>query len=557
MRIRWPEKNQVLWGLLLLSVLSVLLQVFAFKYLLIVKLLMPWLLYFSVLVFLRPYPAAFFVFLLECLGARIHLMKLALTNSPFEASDLFAWKQAFFLKSYVDYMVPAIIIGILISLWKGLSFKKKQLLFLPVFFMVAMSFVQERHPTEATANPVSSLFKLARVVYVDWNFATNVKENGILNHIFLTMSTGQVPTKGKLPYDSLKTMIDPKKVKNQPDVFLVLCESCYTSSNDSFVTPIVDLEKDGFAHATVISPVYGGMTAEAEFEVLTGLPSRRYKGIDYMYFAERYSEKPDAIPRIFADNGYDTFSSHPLPGFFWKREIVHPKFGFNRTFFSDSMNLEGKKGTYPEDKILFDLALSEYKENLKAGKKTFAFLLSLYTHGPYTETDGDGGEADYKQRLAITVRQYLEFKNEAVRLARENNRPVMFVIFGDHKPAMTISFYKRHEFNEDFFSAKGAKNESFQFSTLNPAQQIVFGKVPLYVKSYGLDDSAVAAEITKANSNRPLFCLPGLMFEQLGVHTAYFTYLVDTCRKDPEELVDPDILKNYFTDEIYGDRLFD
>ncbi|WP_235046317.1 LTA synthase family protein [Bdellovibrio bacteriovorus] len=536
--------------------LSALLQLYAFKYLLIVKLLMPWLLYFSVLVFLRPYPAAFFIFLIECLGVRIHLMKMALTNSPFEASDIFAWKQAFFLKSYTDYVIPAIVIGLLLCVWKGISFQKKQLLFLPVFFMVAMSIVQERHPTESQANPVSSLFKLARVTYVDWNFATNVKENGILNHIFLTLPTGQIPAKGKLPYEDLNAVIDPKKAKYEPDVFLVLCESCYTSSNDSFVTPIADLEKDGFAHATVISPVYGGMTAEAEFEVLTGLPSRRYKGIDFQYFAERYSAKAEAVPRIFAENGYDTWSAHANDGFFWKRDIVHPKFGFERSFFADSMSWsDGSK--YPEDKVLFDLALTKYADSLKAGKKTFAFLISVYTHGPYADTDGDGGEAVYKEKLGKTVQQFLDFKNAAVKLAQQNNRPVIFVIFGDHKPAMTISFYKRHEFDDDYFSARGSRNESFQFSTLNRSQQIVYGKVPMYVKGYGLKDVGVAEAIAKESEQRPIFCLPGILSERIGIQNAYYNYLVDTCRKSPEDLVDPEFLKKYFAEEIYGDRLFD
>lgn len=555
MRFKLPEKKQVLWGLLVLSVLSALLQLYAFDYLLIVKLLMPWLLYFSILAFMRPYPAAFFIFLLECLGVRIHLMKMALTNSPFEAADIFAWKQALFLKSYTDYLIPAIVIGMLICIWKGISFKKRQLLFLPVFFVVAMSIVQERHPTDTQANPVSRLFKLARVTYVDWNFATNVKENGILNHVFLTLPTGQIPAKGKLPYEDINAFIDPKKAKYEPDVFLVLCESCYTSSNESFVTPIADLEKDGFAHATVISPVYGGMTAEAEFEVLTGLPSRRYKGIDFQYFAERYSAKAEAVPRIFAENGYDTWSAHANDGFFWKRDIVHPKFGFNRSYFADSMTWsDGSK--YPEDKVLFDLALTKYEDNLKAGKKTFAFLITVYTHGPYAERDGDGGEAVYKEKLGKTVRQFLDFKNAAVELARKNNRPVIFVIFGDHKPAMTISFYKRHEFTDHYFTSRGSRNESFQFSTLNPAQQVVYGRVPMYVKGYGLKENEVAENIAKLAVERPLFCLPGILSERIGIQNSFYNYLVDICRPSGEELLDLEFLTRSFPEEIYGSRLF-
>ncbi|CAE79547.1 putative phosphoglycerol transferase [Bdellovibrio bacteriovorus HD100] len=556
MRLKVPNRNLVLWGLLLLSLLSISLQVAVFKISLPGKLLMPWLLYFSCLLFLRPFSAALMVFFVECFFLRIHLMKMALTNSPFEASDIFAWKQALFLKSYADYVLPAIVIGILVSLWRGLSFSKKQLLFLPVFFVVATSFVQERQPTETQDSLVGTLFKVTRVNYVDWSFTTNVKENGILNHIFLTLPTGQIPAKGKLPYDDVKSLVDVKRPKEEPDVFLVLCESCYTSSNDSFVTPIADLEKEGFAHSTVISPVYGGMTAEAEFEVLTGLPSRRYKGIDFQYFAERYSKTAMAVPRIFSENGYDTWSAHANDGFFWKRDIVHPKFGFQRSFFAEDMNLP-EKGKYPEDKVLFDLALAKYQESLEAGKKTFAFLITVYTHGPYADTDGDGGEAVYKEKLDKTVKQFLEFQSAAAELAKKNKRPVMFVIFGDHKPAMTLSFYRRHEFTEDYFSTTGSRNQSFLFSTLSPSQQIVYGKVPMYVKGYGLKADGVSEAIARANEERPIFCLPGVLSEKIGIHNSFYSYLVDACRKNPEYLVDPEFLRKYFAEGIYGGRLFD
>lgn len=212
---------------------------------------------------------------------------------------------------------------------------------------------------------------------------------------------------------------------------------------------------------------------------------------------------------------------------------------------------------YPEDKVLFDLALTKYEDSLKAGKKTFAFLISVYTHGPYADTDGDGGEVVYKEKLGKTVKQFLDFQKAAAELAKKHNRPVVFVIFGDHKSAMTISFYKRHEFDDDYFSARGSRNESFQFSTLNRSQQIVYGKVPMYVKGYGLKEAGVAEAIAKEAEERPFFCLPGILSERIGIQNAFYNYLVDTCRKDPEDLVDPEVLKKYFTEEIYGDRLFD
>lgn len=196
-------------------------------------------------------------------------------------------------------------------------------------------------------------------------------------------------------------------------------------------------------------------------------------------------------------------------------------------------------------------------KDIKKKKKTFAFLITVYTHGPYADTDGDGGEAVYKEKLDKTVKQFLEFQSAAAELAKKNKRPVMFVIFGDHKPAMTLSFYRRHEFTEDYFSTTGSRNQSFLFSTLSPSQQIVYGKVPMYVKGYGLKADGVSEAIARANEERPIFCLPGVLSEKIGIHNSFYSYLVDACRKNPEYLVDPEFLRKYFAEGIYGGRLFD
>lgn len=439
MKLKMPEKKQSLWGFLLLSALSLITQWYLFDFLLITKLLMPWLLYTSLLFIFRPFYAAIFVWLIECLFLRIHFLKMAFTNSPLEASDIFGWKQALFVRGYTDFLIPLLALALIVCAIKGLTFKKRQLLFLPAMLLVTTSCMQERHPTDYRVNPVSLLMRIAHVTYVDWNFATNIKENGVLNHLFMTLPMGQIPLKGRVPFPVEEKRILSSKRGEKPDIFLVLCESCYTSSTDKFVTPMADLAKEGFRKTTMISPVYGGMTAEAEFEVLTGLPSQRYKGIDFQYFADSFSEEAKAFPRILLENGYSTFSAHNNKGYFWRRNTIHPKFGFQKSYFLESMNWTGDE--VPEDEVLFVKALNEYKNNLNTNKKTFAFLITLYTHGPYKEKNSDGGESEYRDKLDKSIKQFVAFQKTIMTLASKKSRPVLFLIFGDHKPAMTVSFW--------------------------------------------------------------------------------------------------------------------
>lgn len=548
------SNRDFLLAFLLLSLSSIFLQSYIFNFLLPTKLLLPWLLYLSLLFILRPYHSAIFVFLLECLFLRIHFLKMAYTNTPFEASDIFGWRQALFVNGYTDYLVPMISVGLAICFFKGLTFKKQQLLFLPIMLLMTTSCIQERRSTDFGINPVSFLFRLARVTCVDWNFATNIKENGVLNHLFMTLPMGQVPPKGKAEYQKERL---PTAVKNkeEPDVFLVLCESCYTSSTENFVTPMINLEQHGYKRTSIISPVYGGMTAEAEFEILTGLPSQRYKGVDFQYFAESFSENAVALPKVLVEHGYHSFSAHNNKGFFWRRNIIHPKFGFQKSYFLEDMDWRGDD-LVPEDDILFQKTLGVYKENLESGKKTFAFLITLHTHGPYKEHNGDGGEADYKAKLEKSIDQFVRFQSKVIEIAQKRRKPVLFLIFGDHKPAMTISFYKRHVFNDDFFEAKGERNDSFQFSDLNDSQRLIYGRVPLFIKAVGLTERDFVRDFSMRINDKPIYCLPGVLASKLAVENQFYEYLNEVCGNSSARLVDRGFITETFKEEVYGNLLF-
>lgn len=553
--MKWRNKNQMLWGFLLLSIMSLFLQWLVFGFILPTKLIVPWLLYGSLLLMLRPYYASFTVFLLESLLLRIHLMKMAHTNTAFEASDIFAWRQALFLKSYTDFVVPSLAILILFCLYKGFVLRKRQLAFLPVVLLVTTSCVQERNPTQKKTNPVSLLFSLAKVNYVDWNFATNVKENGILNHLFLTLPMGQIPAKGKVSLGE-RNVAASGGSQEAPDVFLILCESCYTSSSTKFVTPMADLVNEGFHSTTMISPVYGGMTAEAEFEVLTGLPSQRYKGIDFQYFADSYSSHAIAIPRVLANVGYATFSSHNNQGFYWRRDVVHPKFGFQKSVFLENMGWQDMAAV-PADDILFEKALKQYQENLNYSKKTFSFLITIHTHGPYKETNNDGGEADYKAKLKTSMDEFIKFQKEVYRLSQAKQRPVLFVIFGDHKPAMTVSFYRKHVFTDDFFESTDTQGEGLRFSSLSGSQRLVYGRVPVFIKAWNMKNPSAIDQVAHNALDKPLYCLPGVLSDLLPFHHEFYGYLKKICQRPSEQLVDKSVIDSVFPEQIYGNLLFE
>lgn len=76
--------------------------------------------------------------------------------------------------------------------------------------------------------------------------------------------------------------------------------------------------------STALSPVFGGYTANAEFEVLCGFPVLD-TGVK---FERRLTNDVPCLPRILRDIGFTTVASHPNIAVFWNRVNAYRRVGF-------------------------------------------------------------------------------------------------------------------------------------------------------------------------------------------------------------------------------------
>ncbi len=82
-----------------------------------------------------------------------------------------------------------------------------------------------------------------------------------------------------------------------------------------------------------LSPVFGGKSARAEFEVLCGLPSYAVGGIDFN--ALRGAHIP-CLPDLLRRLGYATMASQPVSSSFFNYRKAYPAVGFEMTYFAGS-----------------------------------------------------------------------------------------------------------------------------------------------------------------------------------------------------------------------------
>lgn len=333
------------------------------------------------------------------------------------------------------------------------------------------------------------------ISYSAWDWNLNLKNNGLPYHLIQT-SERSLPAKATqeelAAFDNLQTVQRGAVVPPQ-NVIIILCESCW-HDDTTFKGHFAEFEKLGFENFRGISPTYGGLTVNAEFELLVGLPTRGlHAGVIYQEYSDLISKRALTYPQSLNKAGFQTVAAHNHHRKFWRRNIVNGKLGFDRFIALGDMNYDGP--TWADDKILFDVAL----ETLEASDtNTFLFLTTVYSHGPY-KFQNDFGEGVYQHRLKTTMQRATEFSRKVIADYPDS----LILLLGDHKPALTRFFFENGTFPKDSFQKIGQNNSDFVFTKDQPSRAAL-GDVPGYI--YHRDPARVSRFINNANK-RPFYCI--------------------------------------------------
>lgn len=506
------------------------------------------LLYFFFAAFLQRWAAVVATLALEGLLLNISYIKEAATSEPLLGVDLFEVGQGFALTAYMDWHIWAyalITIGALTyGVWRRPPLSKRRIgMALLLCVLVGMQ-LDRTGRMSAYAQPLMAQYLGSN--YSNYNFRVNAEHNGILGHLLLTAEGAHKPQAGE--HQFYAQTLPPEANPSSPDIVVVMCESCYTETR--FATKMAELSQAGFTEARVISPVYGGGTAEAEFEALTGLSAYALPGVDFQNFANQFSDKISALPHALNNVGYTTIGMHNYFGTFWKRQTVYPKLGFQRIAFVDQMYWKRKDG-WPKDSSLYNQALAHYRV-APAGKKQFMFLVTVNTHGPFIE-QGNSGIDQYQERLGQAMDDFTAFTQQLEASAKKRKRDVIIVIFGDHKPALNQEFFERGILDASFFSNRDPQRLQFK-NILSNEQTKIRGDVPLFIKYSRHPEQAQA--IAEKLQNRPLFCLPAELARLSHNSDPFYNAVAQRCASN-ESFYSKDLWwRGVFPEAMYAERLF-
>ncbi|MCL2017114.1 MAG: LTA synthase family protein [Defluviitaleaceae bacterium] len=269
--------------------------------------------------------------------------------------------------------------------------------------------------------------------------------------------------------DSLPTTIENSA--NTPHIVMILSEAF----SDMPLSPVINF--DGFPHpmqnfleiqqetatitGSIIVPNIGGGTADTEFDILTGINSRRFRGVPYAF---------TMVTRPFAGFtatlnylGYRAVAMHPGAAWFYNRQNVYLYLGFEQ-FLAESAfdGANNMRGGYISEEHTIDRFLEEIRFHIDTFPTTPLFFkgITIQNHGPYDNKYGDiplnfnlnpdfhettNLSANDQSLLAQYFHGMLDVDAGLRRLVdyfSAEQQPIILVYYGDHLPSFPLAIYE-------------------------------------------------------------------------------------------------------------------
>ena len=323
--------------------------------------------------------------------------------------------------------------------------QKARMIRLSVCLPLAALFVSQMDPTQ-----YSFIREKLRIIPIVWDQKENYSYNGFVIAFSLNLPMADI----KSPAGYGPDAIDAIPARNygylsgpreKPDVIMLMSESFWDPtrlSNVAFTPdpmPTIRARQSGY----VFSPEFGGMTANVEFEALTGFSNAflPYGSIPY----QQYVRRPmPSLATFFRSEGYAARALHPFSGWFWNRNEVYKAFGFEEFHTEETLPPMEKRGMFASDDSLMKEIM---REGDAAGQPFFFFAVTLQGHGPYEpnryvqNTVNIAGNLDESDRETLaTYAQGVREADDSLKMlmdwAAKRDRETIIVLWGDHLPPL-------------------------------------------------------------------------------------------------------------------------
>lgn len=207
------------------------------------------------------------------------------------------------------------------------------------------------------------------------------------------------------------------------------------------------LKKEGIL-IDMISPSYGGISSNVEYEMLTGSSIKFFSAgyIPYMqlYRDDKYFNSPSIIQEL-KNNGYKTRISSTWESTLFNCKKVYEYFGVDEVYYKEDMTDAKLKGDRISDDYVADRIIKELKDK-KKGEKLFTMTLTAQAHMPFKKDKYDKYDIAIKKSELTTeendtIRSYAQGVYDAdlqlkkvYEYIQTMDEPTILIFYGDHLP---------------------------------------------------------------------------------------------------------------------------
>ncbi|MBR1540402.1 MAG: sulfatase-like hydrolase/transferase [Clostridia bacterium] len=250
---------------------------------------------------------------------------------------------------------------------------------------------------------------------------------------------------------------DKKETENtweKANIIVTFSESFFDISvieeDVTFSTPVTSnfnrLKEEGI-FVNMITPSYGGISANVEFEFLTGYSldffGKGYTPFMSLYNNDRVADRHSLVKEL-KNNGY--YTKVVFGKDFFNSEHVYERLGINE--YEEKNDKAHRKGYYTSDEYLIDGAI-EALQNKKEDEKLFYMNCTIESHMPFVEKKYDSYDFEIESSSlnpaqTSVIKSYAQSCYDADKelgrlydFIQTFEEPTIIVFYGDHLPYLS------------------------------------------------------------------------------------------------------------------------
>ncbi|MCD8083061.1 MAG: LTA synthase family protein [Clostridiales bacterium] len=239
--------------------------------------------------------------------------------------------------------------------------------------------------------------------------------------------------------------------KHTPNIIVIMDEAfadlpdIYGFLTTEDVLPNIHAMSENTVHGSLLTSVYGGGTANTEYEFLTG-NSLHYFPVGCSPYVQYVSSSQQSLAWRLEHLGYESAAYHPYLAISYRREEAYPLLGLDPFYtIDDDLPHEEYIRSYISDQADFDNIIDLY-ERRDPDRPFFLFNVTMQNHGGFATEDygldlhirpidsrlQDEGMLEYLYLIHETDSAFASL----VEYFSQVEEDTVILLFGDHQPSM-------------------------------------------------------------------------------------------------------------------------